>query len=284
MKVLFLFIDGVGLREAGADNPVTVENCPTLHHLFEREALAIDACLGVPGLPQSATGQTTIYTGVNASQYFGRHCEGFPGPTLRKLIEEDNLFMMLSRKGVRCRFADAFSVESIEELQNRRFKSVTTVMALSQPDTIAMREDLLDGQAVFHDITRFTLQGKGYNIPPVTPQQAAEHLFQLALIYDFTLFEFFLTDLAGHSRDHTQAATVLSMLDQFVDGVVKLCASSEILLIITSDHGNIEDLGTRGHTRNLVPFVALGPRAAELKAGVSSLTDITPQLKKILLT
>ncbi len=283
MKVLFIFIDGVGLREPEVDNPVNTENCPFLYHLFAEHAHAIDACLGVAGLPQSATGQTTIYTGLNASQHMGRHCEGFPGPTLRKLIEEDNIFMMLSRKGLRCRFADAFSVDSIEELQNRRFKSVTTVMALSQPDTIAMREDLLDDQAVFHDITRFTLQDKGYNIPPVTPQQAAEHLFQLVLTYDFTLFEFFLTDLAGHSRDPLQAGNVLHMLDQFVETVVKLCASGEILLIITSDHGNIEDLGTRGHTRNLVPFVVLGPQAAELKAGVTSLIDITPQLKKIML-
>ena len=278
VKVLFIFIDGVGLRPPAADNPVRPGNCPTLCGLIEEHARPIDACLEMPGLPQSATGQTAIYTGVNASRHMGRHCEGFPGPTLRKLIEEDNIFKMLARLGLRCRFADAFSVDSIEELTKRRFKSVTTVMSLSQPETISTLEDLLEDQAVFHDITRATLQEKGQAIEPIAPQQAGEHLVQLALTYDFTLFEFFLTDLAGHSRNPDQAAAVLQTLDIFLETVVKLCATTGLLLVLTSDHGNIEDLGTRGHTRNLVPFVALGPGGARLTASVNTIMDITPAL------
>ncbi|MDR2850353.1 MAG: metalloenzyme [Verrucomicrobiota bacterium] len=280
--MLFLFIDGVGLRAPATDNPVQPGVCPVLCDLIDKYSVPIDACLDLPGLPQSATGQTTMFTGVNASQYMGRHCEGFPGPTLRKLIEEDNLFMELSRKGLRCRFADAYMVDSVDDLRVRRFKSVTTVMALTQPETIAIQDDLLANQAVFHDITRHSLQEKGLAVPVVTPQQAAEHLIQVALSNDFTLFEMFQTDLAGHSCNYGHACETLRTLDLFLDAVAKLCKTTGLLLILTSDHGNIEQIGARGHTRNQVPLVATGPGSDEIKANAASLTDITPRITRLM--
>jgi hypothetical protein len=280
--VLFLFIDGIGLRAPATDNPVHAGICPALCQLIGKHAVPIDACLNTKGLPQSATGQTTMFTGVNASQVMGRHCEGFPGPTLRKLIEEDNLFMELSRKGLRCRFADAYLVDSVGDLKVRRFKSVTTVMALTQPETISVQDDLLATQAVSHDITRHSLREKGYAVPAVTPQQAAEHLVQVALANDFTLFEFFQTDLAGHSCNYDHACDTLRMLDLFLDTVVKLCKTTGVLLILTSDHGNIEEMGSRGHTRNPVPLAAVGPGAETFKANAACLTDITPRLARLM--
>ena len=56
MKAVFLFIDGLGIREPAADNPVNPEVCPALWRLIDRHSRPIDACLGVEGLPQSATG------------------------------------------------------------------------------------------------------------------------------------------------------------------------------------------------------------------------------------
>jgi hypothetical protein len=282
LKVLFLFIDGVGLRAPALDNPVHSGICPVLCQLIGIHSVPIDACLNTKGLPQSATGQTTMFTGVNASQYMGRHCEGFPGPSLRKLIEEDNLFMVLSRKGLRCRFADAYMVDGVDDLKIRRFKSVTTVMALTQPETISIQDDLLANQAVSHDITRLSLQEKGHTVPSVIPQQAAEHLIQVALANDFTLFEFFLTDLAGHSCNYDHACETLKTLDLFLDTVVKLCKTTGLLLILTSDHGNIEEIGVRGHTRNLVPLAAVGPGAEEIKANAACLTDITPRIARLM--
>ncbi len=282
VKVLFLFIDGVGLRPPAKDNPVHSGICPALCHLIETHSVPIDACLETKGLPQSATGQTAMFTGVNASQYMGRHCEGFPGPSLRKLIEEGNLFMELTRKGLRCRFADAYMVDSVNDLLVRRFKSVTTVMALTQPETIAIQDDLAANQAVFHDITRHSLHEKGLSISVITPQQAAEHLIQVACANDFTLFEFFQTDLAGHSCNYDHACETLKTLDVFIDAVVKLSKTTGLLLILTSDHGNIEDMSTRGHTRNLVPLIAIGPGAEEIKANATSLMDITPRITRLM--
>ena len=282
MRALLLFVDGVGVRNPAPDNPVTEAVCPALFRLIAEKSVPIDACLGVPGLPQSATGQTTLFTGINAPRYMGRHMEGFPGPSLRTLIADDNLLLDLTRKGRRVRFANGYLAESAEEIRARRFKSVTTVASLTCPETICLRGLLLANQAVFHDITRATMRQRGYTGPLVTPQEAAEHLLQIALAHDFTLFEFFLTDLAGHSRKFAEAVETLALLDAFLSPVFAMAAEQEILVVLTSDHGNIECMDAHGHTTNPVPLIALGPGAAELQRGATSIMDITPRLEKLL--
>jgi hypothetical protein len=282
VKFLFLFIDGVGLREPAADNPVNPEVCPALCRLFERHSVPIDACLSVDGLPKSATGQATMFTGVNAPVFMGRHCEGFPGPSLRKKIEEGNLFVALKKRGKRVCFADAYLIEDASELAARRFKSVTTVMALTTPEVIATADDLADDQAVMQDITRETIQDRYPDIPVITPEDAASHLFALARTNDFTLFEFFQTDVAGHSMDYVRACEVLRLYDRFLAALLRYVEAAGIMLVMTSDHGNVEAMGEQGHTRNPVPFVALGPKEAEMRASVKSLVDVTPAILRFI--
>ena len=278
MRVIYLFIDGVGIRPAAADNPVNAEVCPTLCRLIERHAKPIDACLEVEGLPQSATGQATMFTGVNCSQAMGRHCEGFPGLSLRKIIEENNLFLQLKKRGKRVRFADAYLIDSAEELAARRFKSVTTVMALTTPETISTASDLMEDRAVMQDLTRETIQDRYPDIPVIPPQRAAEHLFQLASEYDFTLYEFFQTDVSGHSMDYARACAVLRIYDRFLAALIRYTEAAGMTVVMTADHGNIEDIGERGHTRNPVPFIAFGPCEEFLRERVTSLVDVTPAL------
>jgi len=280
MRVLYFFVDGVGYAPAGAGNPLCPEVCPTLYHLMEK-ATHLDACLDVPGLPQSATGQATLYTGVNASQVMGRHKEGFPGPTLCKLLQEDNIFMALRRRGLRVCFADAYFADTADELSARRFKSVTTIMSLTEPETLRFQRDMLAGRAVLHDLTREAIVPKGYTGALITPEVAAEQLLAISAENDFTLFEYFLTDTAGHSQNRERAEAVLRSLDACL---TRLMAGrdEETLIIITSDHGNIEDLGTRGHTFNAVPLIAVGPRAEEITSGAQSLMDVMPRILRIL--
>ena len=282
MKIVFLFIDGVGLREPAPDNPVNPEVCPTLCRLIERHSVPIDACLAVEGLPQSATGQATMFTGVNAPVFMGRHCEGFPGPSLRKKIEDHNLFLALKARGKRVKFADAYLVDSPDELVPRRFKSVTTVMALTAPETISTIEDLLDDQALMQDLTRETIQDRYPDVPTVTPEDAANHLFGIARAYDFTLYEFFQTDVAGHSMDYARACSVLRTYDQFLAALVRYTDAAGITLLMTADHGNIEAMQERGHTRNPVPFIAFGPGEADFRAHVRSLVDVTPAILRFI--
>ena len=278
VKILFLFIDGVGLRETAADNPVNPEVCPTLWRLLSQHSKSIDACLGVEGLPQSATGQATMFTGVNCSLAMGRHCEGFPSSALRSIIEENNLFLQLAKRGKKIRFADAYLVESAEDLAARRFKSVTTVMALTAPGTISTIDDLTRDAAVMQDITRETIQDRYPEILPITPERAAEHLFGIALENDFTLFEFFQTDVSGHSLDYARACLVLRTYDRFLASLVRYTYTAGITLVATSDHGNVEAMSERGHTRNPVPFIAFGPKEEAIRERVNSLVDVTPAL------
>ena len=278
MKFIYLFIDGVGLREPAADNPLNKEVCPTLWRLIEKHAKPIDACLGVEGLPQSATGQATMFTGVNCAAALGRHCEGFPGADLRKIIEDNNLFMELRRRDKRVRFADAYLVDSVEELAGRRFKSVTTVMALTAPESVSTTDDLMCDRALMQDLTRETIQDRYPDIPVVSPQRAAEHLFRIALNNDFTLYEFFQTDVSGHSMDYARACAVLRVYDRFLSALVRCTEAAGITLVMTADHGNIEAMGERGHTRNPVPFVAFGPGEGWIRDHVSSLQDVTPTI------
>ena len=278
MKVLFLFIDGVGLRAAATDNPVNPEVCPALCRLITKHGKPIDARLGIDGPPQSATGQATMFSGVNCAAAMGKHCEGFPGPNLRKIIETDNLFKQLRSKGKEVCFSDAYLVDSAEELAARRFKSVTTVMALTTPETIRTVDDLQNGQAVMQDLTRETIQDRWPDIAVIPPQRAAEHLAAIARRNDFTLFEFFQSDVAGHSMDYARACAALRTYDRFLASIVRFTEAMGVTLVLTSDHGNIENISERGHTLNPVPFVAFGPKEEFLRERVSSLVDVTPAL------
>ena len=278
MKVIYLFIDGVGLSAPAEDNPVNPEVCPTLCRLIERHAKPIDACLGVEGYPQSATGQATMFTGVNCAKAMGKHCEGFPGPGLRQIVESNNIFLELKRRGKTVKFADAYLVDSADELANRRFKSVTTVMALTAPESINTADDLMDDRAVMQDITRETIQDRYPDIPVIPPQRAAEHLFRLAHDYDFTLYEFFQTDVSGHSMDYARACAVLRVYDRFLAALVRYTEAAGITLVMTADHGNIEAIGQRGHTMNPVPFIVFGPDEQFIRSRVKSLEDVTPAL------
>lgn len=274
--MIFLFIDGVGMRAAAADNPVNPEVCPTLCRLVEKHAKPIDACLEVEGLPQSATGQATMFTGVNCSRAMGKHCEGFPGPSLRKIIEENNLFLQLCKRKRSVRFADAYLVDSPEELVSRRYKSVTTVMALTTPEVITTADDLMEDRALMQDLTRETIQDRYPDIRVIPPQRAAEHLFALAREYDFTLYEFFQTDVSGHSMDYARACAVLRTYDRFLAALVRFTEAAGMTLVMTADHGNIECMNDRGHTRNPVPFIAFGPHEKDIRERVGSLEDVTP--------
>ena len=278
MKIIYLFIDGVGLKAPAADNPLNKEVCPALWRLIERHAKPIDACLGVEGFPQSATGQATMFTGVNCAAALGRHCEGFPGAELRRIIEDGNLFIELKKRNKRIRFADAYLVDSVEEVRARRFKSVTTVMALTVPESLSVAEDLMEDRALMQDLTRETIQDRYPDIPVIAPQRAAEHLFRLALLNDFTLYEFFQTDVSGHSMDYARACAVLRVYDRFLSALVRLTEAAGITLVMTSDHGNIEAMNERGHTLNPVPFIAFGPGEGWIRDRVNSLVDVTPAL------
>ena len=72
------------------------------------------------------------------------------------------------------------------------------------------------------------------------------------------------------------AVEVLERLDGLLGGTLKHFSHDDSLLLFTSDHGNIEDLSTKSHTRNPVPLILVGRQKKQFAERVNSLTGITP--------
>lgn len=288
MSVLLIFIDGIGIGTRGAHNPLDGLDCEPLG-LFQGESrelpfdgkLAItDASLGVEGLPQSATGQTAILTGINASRLIGRHLQGFPSPRLKQAIAEHSLYRQLMARGRSVTFANAYTRSYLDNLP--RFISVTTVAAQSAGLRFRVLEDLVAGNAVSHDFTNQFLIDRGFDVQRCEPEEAGARLARLAARHDFTLYEHFMTDKIGHARDHAMAKAHLVTLSRFVRSVLSSADLGRQTVLLTSDHGNIEDLATRGHTMNPVATMGFGPGREFIGERVRSLTDITPAIIELL--
>jgi 2,3-bisphosphoglycerate-independent phosphoglycerate mutase len=288
MSILLIFIDGVGIGNRGAHNPldglqsaffsIFADEAPRLP--FDGRMAVTDTRLGVEGLPQSATGQTAILTGVNASQLIGRHLHGYPSPRLKALLAEHSVYKQLLARGHAVTFANAYTRSYVDNLP--RFVSATTVAAMSAGVRLRMLEDLIAGQAVSHDFTNHFLIERGCAVEILEPEQAGANLARVAAEHDFTLYEHFITDRIGHERDRNLAYTLvrehIPRLTRFVGAALEACDLTRQTVLITSDHGNIEDHSTRVHTLNPVATLAFGPEREFIAARVRSLTDITPAI------
>lgn len=284
MSVLLIFIDGVGIGSRGGHNPLdgldseffSVFQGEDLRLPFNGMMVETDARLGVDGLPQSATGQTAILTGVNAAKLIGRHLHGYPSPRLKQALAEHSIYKKLIARQRSVTFANAYTRSYIDNPP--RFISATTVAAMTAGLRLRMLEDLQEGRAVSHDFTNRFLIEKGINVDVCTPEVAGARLAHLASNHDFTLYEHFITDRIGHARRADLARTHLVDLTQFVRAVLEAADLSRQTVILTSDHGNIEDLSTRSHTLNPVATLAFGPAREQITSRVRSLTDITPAI------
>jgi hypothetical protein len=286
MAILFLFIDGLGIGRRGPHNPFSRVPSHVLSPLGgDRGSIPcggrmvpLDATLGVPGLPQSATGQTSLLTGVNAQGLLGRHLQGFPNATLRALIAGHGLLKRALAYGPAA-FANAYTPVWFETKVKRR-ESVTTVMTRAAGLPLRDLEDLRAGRAVYQDFTNQLLIERGYDVPALSPEAAGERLAGLLKGHCLLLYEYFRTDLVGHTADPQAGEVEVKRLDAFLQGVLSALDLSRDLVLLTSDHGNLEDCGTPSHTQNPVPAFLWGdrPPLGELKA----ITDITPALLKVL--
>lgn len=303
-RILLIFVDGVGLAPAGATNPFSGLPTPALQRLLggpltlERAGhggqallLALDATLGVDGLPQSATGQTTLFTGVNAAAHIGRHVTGFPGPRLRRLLEANNLLVRCRLAGLEATFANAYTERYFRRSgERRRRHSATTVATMAAGLALRRIGDLERGEAVAWDVVRDRFgrplrqqpagDGDGETLSPITPEEAGCHLVELAGRHHLTLWETFLTDLAGHRRFGITPEEAMGRVDGLLAGVLEH-RGPELTVVVTSDHGNLEETSHTRHTRNPVPLLAVGP-GAESFTGVRSLTGVTPRLLDLL--
>jgi hypothetical protein len=285
MVVLF-FIDGLGIGTRGPQNPldgleearplaVFQDEEPEL--LYDGLLVRTDATLGVEGRPQSASGQTTILTGVNAPERLGYHKQGFPNKALLEIIEEHSIFLQLKRARVEPNtFANAYTSRFFDE--RPRWVSATTAAMQAAGMRFRDLDDLRAGRAVFQDFTNQMLIERGEDLSPRTATEAGRILAQLASEHEFTLYEYFITDKVGHLQDIERARHVLTELAKFLRTLLEHLDLKRTTLLVTSDHGNIEDLSLRNHTLNKVPTLLWGARAQELAGRINSLADITPAI------
>src|SRR5262249_18654374 len=210
----------------------------------------------VDGLPQSATGQTAILTGINASKLIGRHLHGYPSPRLKQALAEHSIYRKLIARGRSVTFANAYTRSYVENPP--RFVSSTTVAAQRAGLRLRMLEDLQAGCAVSHDFTNRFLIERGLEVEACTPEEAGLRLARLAADHDFTLYEHFITDRIGHTRRHDLARKHMLELTRFVRSVLEGANLDRQTVVVTSDHGNIEDLSTSRHTLNPAPSLPFG--------------------------
>lgn len=281
MSIIFIFIDGLGLGDKNPEsNPIYAAGAKTLIKLLEDPAtIPTDTSMGVKGLPQSATGQTAIFTGVNAAAVLGRHMNGQPTITLKNIINENNLFMELMNRGLKVTNANIYRQEYLDKMMDpkeRRYRpSVTSVMTLSAGIRFRDVEDYKLGMGVYHDITG-KIVNEYYATEVITPGEAAQRIYDISRNYDFTLFEHFMTDIIGHTMDMEKAKDEIRMLDTFISKLYELYDPQKDIIIITSDHGNIEDITVKTHTMNKIPTIISGNVPAGFKPSIDSLPDIMP--------
>lgn len=299
MKILFLFLDGVGLGEDdAAANPLVKADMPVLRSLLggkpmiagtapyhgkRASLLALDANLGVAGLPQSATGQAVLLTGVNVPAEIGYHYGPKPDPAVANYLRNGSLFSRLRQSGKRVSLLSAYPPRYFEAIRSgRRMYSAIPLAAFSAGMELMTLDDLVAGRALAAD---FTAQAWREHLelpetPVLTAHQAGQRLGELAAHNDLAFFEYWLSDYAGHHQDMDGACRLMQDFDQVLEGLLETWDNNAGLVLITSDHGNMEDLSTRRHTANPVPLLLIGSpeKREQFTEGLHDLTGVYPAI------
>lgn len=302
-RVLFIFMDGIGL---GADepesNPLARVEMPYLQSLLGGRKLtasaapyaseyvsllALDAGLGVEGLPQSATGQAVLLTGVNIPAELGYHYGPKPNPEVASYLKNGNtLFSWLRAKDKQAALLNAFPPRYFSGIESGlRLYSSIPLAYTSAGYPLFKQDDLFEGRALSADFT-----GHGWHTMLDIPQaplhsawEAGKKLGDLAQKYDFAMFEYWASDYAGHKQDMGWAVAQLDTFDGVLEGLVKSWDLEEDLILVTSDHGNMEDLSTRRHTSARVPGLVIGRKHPLFTEGLRDLTGIAPRIRQAIL-
>jgi hypothetical protein len=295
--ILFLFLDGIGLGEDDpAINPFAVANLPALHALsngkrwlrgtgYQQSTRAVfkpvDPRLGVEGRPQSGSSQAAILTGRNVPQMLGRHYGPKPNEPIRELLERENFFKTVNASGRKAALLDAYPPRLLNDIdRGYTLPSSIQYAAIEGGQSLFTIEDLRAGNALTAEWT-----GKPWvehlkldDIPLYDPADAGRKLVQLSRSYDFALHSHWMTDYVGHRGTLQRGLDLLTLFDGVMQGVLDAWNDDEGLIVITSDHGNMEHIGDRKHTEYDVPLVVIGHDKERFAQNVDYLTDLVPQM------
>jgi 2,3-bisphosphoglycerate-independent phosphoglycerate mutase len=317
MKILFIFMDGVGLGGNDPEvNPFVRARLLNLdgllngnkiiadgHHTGSRNGrgefhtkraslLSLNACLGIEGAPQSASGQASLLTGKNVSAMLGTHDGPKPNPHVMDILIKGTLFSQLHQHEREVSLLNAYPPRYFKSIESgHRLPGVIALSAVYAGMQLKTMNDLSRGEAISVD---FTAQGWRehlglHDTPLLDPLQAGKRLMKLSNGCELSFFEYWLSDVAGHQQDMRSACDLLELFDTVLGSVIDKWDDDEGLILITSDHGNLEDLSTRHHTRNDVPLILIGSEThresfvKKLNQARGSrkhldLTDVTPAI------
>lgn len=299
--VHLFFMDGVGLGGPDPEvNPFVTAVLPNLTNLLgenwclqgrgrittDRASLVpTDANLGLPGKPQSATGQAAILTGRNVPQLVGEHYGPKPNTAVADIIRQGTLFHEVTAAGGRAALITPYPQGYFDGINSgRRLLSSVPLAATSAGLSLMDVEDLRNGRAVSPGFTGQAWQEHlGYeDIPILTLAEAGARIAAIAQTHHFSFFEHWPSDRSGHRGTLAQAVAHLELIDGALGGLLDAWDDEHGLLIITSDHGNIEDKSQHQHTRNPVPTILVGSDHARWAAQINNLTDIVPVVRRFL--
>jgi 2,3-bisphosphoglycerate-independent phosphoglycerate mutase len=295
--VLMVFLDGVGIgRRDYESNPFFKFGFKTFEHFFgdipslekpfltnsDNYLFPADPCMGVPGFPQSGTGQVSIFCGINAPAFVGKHFGPFPYSTTIPVLKTESIFAILKGEGYNVSFANAYPSVFFDYLKSGKQRLSTTSLSCR---LIGLRlnriTDLRKGRALTAEISneRWNLK-LGYNLPVIKPSTAAKRLLRIAAGNAFTLYEFYLTDHIGHGRYEGNVQKMITLLDDFLFSLLSELNREKMTLIICSDHGNFEDLSVKTHTLNPALTLTAGLKAHQMFREIKDLSNIKGAILK----
>ncbi len=295
-KILVLFFDGVGVgNKDESRNPFYASNIPAVEKLLDGNIphlqlkscfsdstfySPINATLGIEGLPQSGTGQTALLCGMNAPKFVGKHFGPYPYSTLRNILEKKNIYKLLHQKRKNIFYVNAYPPRYFEYVATHPTRRTATTLAWEMMGyKLNDFKRLQAGEALSADITGEKWNALGFPVIPIlSPPKAGHRLVKFLEKYDFVFYEYFYTDHAGHSQSMEKAKNEMTKIDELLSGVIEAFDKKQLTMIITSDHGNFEDLSVKTHTRNPVPFIVYGKEAAHFAGKLKSIANVAPAI------
>jgi hypothetical protein len=288
---LMVFIDGVGIgKKDDTHNPFFKYGFKTFEKIFddipslENQRLSngshylfpTDANLGVEGLPQSGTGQASLFCGFNAPEFVGKHFGPYPYSTTFPILKKENILVHFKEKFGSSYFANAYPKVFFDYLDSGRSRlSVTTLTCKLAGIKFNGVDEVKNGDALTAELTNERWnQRLGYDLKVISPATAAKRLLKIATKYRFTLYEYYLSDHLGHLRLTNEFEKFFSEMDEFLFTLLNEIDSKNMTLIICSDHGNLEDLSVKTHTRNPALTITAGKYAKIISETVNDITQI----------
>jgi hypothetical protein len=303
MKLLFLFLDGIGLGENDSEkNPFARAEMPYLRSILGGQSLidesapfegdrasliSVDPNLGVKGFPQSATGQSVLLTGINIPEELGYHYGPKPNPEVAQYLDGKTIFAKIVKAGKKAALLNAYPSRYFDGIDSGKHLYSAIPLALTNAGLpLFTQTDYYAGRALSADFT-----GKGWrefmkldDSPLYEPEAAGNKLAELARQYDFSFFEYWASDYAGHKQDMNWAVRQLEVFDSVLKGLLETWRVEDGIILLTSDHGNMEDLSTRRHTDANVPLLLFGDLTSrrEFQKNIHDLTGIASAINEYL--